>query len=168
MKEIIDNISMLNSDFSSINLMKTDVLVKDLLNSALSLCQSRALEKKIFIRLNSSDSQAKVNVDRDTVVYQVLGNILSNGIKFSKPNSDLEIDIETGATTCQIVIRNEGQFHEKTLNNQDFSTPGTWGEKGSGSGLSISRRFADINNIDFHLYNRNQFAIVNLQFRIVK
>lgn len=168
MKEIMDNLSILNSDLKKIQVVRSRQNLNELINAAISVCSSRIIEKKIQLKTQYSDDDIIINVDRDTVIYQILGNLLSNGIKFSKPGDLFEISIKIKNEVCEMELKNIGCLDENILNKKSFSTQGTWGEKGSGVGLTIVRQFAELNKIEFNIFNKENYVIAHLRIKIEK
>lgn len=84
---------------------------------------------------------------------QVLGNILSNAIKFSKPNSEIEISASpTAGDEFLLQIKDHGVGIPSNLINDLFdynkkvSRPGTLGEIGNGFGMQIMKSFVELYN----------------------
>ncbi|MES2744224.1 MAG: sensor histidine kinase [Bdellovibrionota bacterium] len=107
--------------------------------------EERARQKKIRICFRVLSSDLKINMNRSTLSQQILGNILSNAIKFSEPGTDISVTADArGSRHVQISVRDRGQGIPSPrileMLREDGQIPshiGTAGEKGLGIGLSI-------------------------------
>lgn len=91
-------------------------------------------------------------VDADeNMISTVLRNLISNAIKFSQPESSIEITIEDKGVQYIIGIKDKGVgIPEEALPNifdykKHITTPGTAKEKGNGLGLSVCQEFVNAN-----------------------
>lgn len=96
---------------------------------------------------NHLSDNAKILADRTSFTHSVLSNLVSNGLKFSEPNSELEITAREKNNQIVVEIRDSGPGISKdvlnSLTNDEIpmSSDGTIGEKGTGFGLSIVKSF---------------------------
>lgn len=106
------------------------------------LFEEKLKEKNIELITNS-----KKNIDipiKDSVlINNLLGNFISNSIKFSTSNSKIIVDFYNKNDEICIVIEDHGvgmseEQINKILNNQLNSTIGTNNEKGTGFGMQIA------------------------------
>lgn len=102
------------------------------------------------IRLETRVGDAQVWVHANAFVHQVLGNILSNCLKFSPPETTLTITAApAGANRVLVTITDQGVgMSEEVIralltNTVKTSTVGTAGEKGSGYGLVLMKAFLE-------------------------
>lgn len=117
-------------------------------------CVQHLIEKKnieVVIVDKLSYKEVKVQVDRSVMIYQVLVNFLSNAIKFSFEGSKIEISIDiVDGAYCVVSIKDQGQGIDSKIMPSLFSwekltsQKGTHGEKGTGLGLPIAKRFLEI------------------------
>lgn len=82
---------------------------------------------------------------------QVLGNIISNAIKFSHPQSSIKIQAyPVNSTFCAVEIKDDGIGMPDILIQQIFdltkktNRPGTNGESGTGFGMHIMKSFMEL------------------------
>lgn len=103
-----------------------------------------AVRKNIEIKVNA-DISLYIKAD-EKLLEQVLNNLISNSIKFSREGSLVEIYAGTfNDEFIEFVIKDEGvgipEINKKKLFQIDkmFSSAGTKGEKGTGLGLALSK-----------------------------
>lgn len=131
-------------------------LVKLPLNSAVDyitkIYAAELEKKKISIQYNF-EKYSGINVLVEPVSFnnQVLGNVISNAIKFSPENSSITITAElTPEKLIKIEIRDNGIGIPPELINQLFdlnkktTRQGTHGETGTGFGMHILKSFVEM------------------------
>lgn len=112
---------------------------------------SQSLEKKnVSLKFNNTLSpDSKILADRTSFTHSVLSNLVSNGIKFSDPNSEIEVNASEDANNIFLEIKDSGPgISQDVLNSllhdeMPMSSDGSMGEKGTGFGLSIVKSFVD-------------------------
>lgn len=111
------------------------------------------LEKKKLAVSYNFEKNAGLNLLVEPVSFnnQVLGNILSNAIKFSPENSEILITVyPVSHDTYKIEIKDNGIGIPKTMIghlfdiNKKTSRPGTAGESGTGFGMHIMKSFVEM------------------------
>lgn len=131
-------------------LNNSHLTVLELVIDAVELLQDQAAIKgvKIIVDIHGPIANARVNVDRDLFVFQVLNNVLSNAIKFS--NSGQKVNISAGYGKdgdVQIHIQDWGTGIDNAAIGKLFdlsirnSKQGTNGERGTGLGLPLANKF---------------------------
>ena len=109
-------------------------------------------KKNLSIDFDSSNfHDSKVLVEPVSFKNQVLGNLISNAIKFSPPNSVITIEIsadqkgylclgiaDQGIGIPSTILKNLFDLNKKT------TRPGTEGETGTGFGLHVVRSFVEM------------------------
>lgn len=129
-------------------------IIKSILDKVLGLVKSNADSK--FITIESILSETDMAYfDRD-FLNAILRNLISNAIKYSKPNSKVTIAFEAGSLyspelsefyVCS--VKDEGIGIDEDRLNGLFkvdsikSTTGTLGEKGTGLGLVLCKEFVE-------------------------
>jgi signal transduction histidine kinase len=84
-------------------------------------------------------------------VQLILGNILSNAVKFSLPGREVRIEVRENDGHCEITVADEGVGMDATTIARLFriedklTTHGTSGERGSGLGLLLAQSLAQRN-----------------------
>lgn len=103
-------------------------------------------ERKIIFNADDQELTAAVNPSKLT---RVIDNLIGNGLKFSKSETPINIDISRFESTCIIRITDFGigiPHHLQQLLFDQFSKagrPGLNGEKSIGLGLHISRQIIE-------------------------
>ena len=131
-------------------LQLTPLNVVSVLEEVISQNQNRISSKSI--KLNTTYSRDEHVWGHPTMLCeQVLGNMLSNAIKFSKEGSQIDISVEPSSRhEVTIVIRDYGvgipSHLQKVLFDPLAHTTrlGTAGEKGTGFGLPITKSCVDL------------------------
>jgi signal transduction histidine kinase len=128
--------------------------IYQLTNSIISVVDSQAKNKGIIIE-NQIEENFFVFIDIN-MIYTVLHNIITNAIKFS--NAGGKIMIKTDNITIDkkdcveiSIIDNGIGMSQSNLEklfriDENISTPGTLGEKGTGLGLILVKEFVTKNN----------------------
>jgi len=121
-------------------------------------------EKKLQIKYDYiAHKQLQILVEPVSFKHQVLGNILTNAIKFSNHGSHIHIEvrrIELGLFSVD--IRDEGVGIPQNLIPQLFKDdaktyrPGTMGEKGAGFGLIIMKTFMEMYGGAINIRSRSE------------
>ena len=112
---------------------------------------AQKLEKKniALIFNNNLSPETKVLADQTTLTHSVLSNLVSNGLKFSFPNTVIHVTATEDQNCVFLEVKDQGPgIPEKLiksilLNEELESSEGTAGEFGSGYGLSIVKSFVD-------------------------
>lgn len=122
----------------------------DLIKNNVELVKSNLKSKQLNLRLQ---------LDTELIVYAdpqsfdlVIRNLISNAIKFTKPEGKIEIDLEKCDDTACISIKDTGIGMSQSLQDNLFklgenvSREGTNQESGTGLGLILSKQFIEMNN----------------------
>jgi len=100
--------------------------------------------------INSVPMHITFYADETSLVRIVLPNLIGNALKFSKPNSLVEVKayLENELVTLEVVDQGcgmqENELKEFLIENRMSSKKGTLGEKGSGIGLSLVRNYVKL------------------------
>lgn len=121
----------------------------------------------------SSEDDSTALVDRDALV-QILGNLLSNVVKYAPPGSCVRVRLFRSGGTAYIRVTDQGrgvpsEFHERIFEPffrvEDSvpgaarsGRPGSRPEGGTGIGLSISRELARLHGGDLRLESQEHGA----------
>ena len=160
-------------DFSTIESGKTelDLQLHDpgvLINETTKLNRLLAQKKDISIITKVSLEPVKILIDGSKML-QVLNNLLTNAIKFSNRNSEIEIGAHLNNNTLHIWVKDQGQgIPDKEQENlfKPFvktSVRSTEGEPSSGLGLAIVKRIIDAHQgqitVDSHVGEGTNFNL---------
>ncbi len=111
----------------------------------------QAKNKNISFKVNLAVEDEKTPLSKDKLL-QIVGNLISNAIKFTPQNGLVEVDLELIANRPQnnlnIVVKDSGVGLSAAainiiLNGEPTSTVGTNGEQGYGFGLALVRHLVD-------------------------
>ena len=127
-----------------------DLSLYDEVSSAVDSMMVVASKKALRIR-NLVNADAIVHAD-STMIQSVLRNLVSNAVKFTKPEGTIEIRSELSKSFYIIKVSDNGvgipkEFREKLFKDADgmISTNGTDNEKGHGLGLLLCRYMVEKN-----------------------
>ncbi|KUJ55591.1 HAMP domain-containing sensor histidine kinase [Chryseobacterium aquaticum] len=138
------NLTQLETGVVQLNIKPTDI--HEMVESVIAGNQSLADHKQITIKSHIDTDLQLVNADYEKTSW-VLSNILSNAIRYSYENSEVEVKVEKD-NEDEIVfsVKDHGygiedQYLDKVFTRY-FRIPGTKSE-GTGLGLSISKEFIE-------------------------
>lgn len=144
--------------FHATNLGKTKLHlepahVSDLITEALSLYKDQFTEKDISYHVEMRDGILRVLTDPTSAVHNVLGNVISNSIKFSKSGTKIQIaSYKLKNKHVVIEIRDQGTGIPTEIidsifeYNRNSTRKGTNGEVGTGLGMLQIKAFMDYYN----------------------
>jgi signal transduction histidine kinase len=119
-----------------------------LLEQVVNLHRMLAQRKQIELVLHCEADLPEVEVDSKKI-QQVVENLISNAIKFSLPNTTIEVRVTRRQEEIEIVVQDEGQGIPATEVKRLFqpfsklSVKPTGGETSRGLGLAIVRKFVE-------------------------
>ena len=114
------------------------------------------LAGKNLIFNNKAEYAVSICCDED-MFRTILRNLISNGIKFTPEGGAITVTASTSDGRTAVCVADTGMgingnnLKRITTLNESFSTPGTFGEKGSGLGLSLVREFVEMNHGSFEV-----------------
>lgn len=124
--------------------------LKEAVEETLSLLQETANRKSIKFDYLADIDEVYAYADRN-MLLTVVRNIVSNAIKYSKPNDIITIKIQDGVRSGELEIRDNGigmseQDKAKLFRiEEQFTRKGTANESGTGLGLIICKEFIEKN-----------------------
>ena len=148
-KLVNDLLELEHLESGTIELVKAEVNTKELMLRALDRVQILANKAKVEIEIVESDINFQADGDR---LIQVLTNLLSNGIKFSEPNSTITLSAvvhKKPSPSILFAVQDHGRgipsdklesIFER-FNQVDASDSKSKG--GTGLGLAISRNIIE-------------------------
>jgi signal transduction histidine kinase len=136
------DISAIESGKVKLVLVKADLV--PLVRKNVELNSVIAHKKNIHINCSSHGKIPEVQFDKSKI-EQVLNNLISNAVKFSKPQTDINVNIFLDHLDVTVSVADNGQgipYTEQKLLFKPFeklSVKSTAGEHSTGLGLSIVR-----------------------------
>jgi signal transduction histidine kinase len=130
----------------SINLQLEKTNLKKLIEIVNIHFKDHLEEKQLQLKLDAHDTFALVDPNYMTQVYE---NLVSNAIKFSPKNKNIHIRIWEEGNTVRSLVSDEGPGISKEDQSKLFgkfqilSTKPTGGEKSTGLGLSIVKKYVE-------------------------
>jgi len=127
-----------------------NINLSDIVESSVLVVRDNASSKYIEINIDI-DKEIEIFVDSN-MMSAVIRNLVSNSVKFTKPNGSISIKAESCEKSIKIILRDTGigmdkEIVERLLSESgSISTPGTNNESGTGLGVIISREFINKNN----------------------
>lgn len=132
------------------NIPLSPVELNDCFKEVSFLFEQKLKNKDISLKFNNLlPPNTKVLADQTSLTHSVLGNLVSNGIKFTSPSSNIVITAKEDSKNIILEVKDEGPGMSQEMiddimqNKELLSSEGTHGEKGSGLGLSIVKSFVD-------------------------
>ncbi|MDF2550958.1 MAG: sensor histidine kinase [Chryseobacterium sp.] len=138
------NLTQLETGVVQLNIRPSGI--SQIVESVIAANKSAADSKKISIKYQIEPNLEFVNADYEKTSW-VLSNIVSNAIRYSYENSEIEIKVENDAESqIRFSIKDQGygieeQYLDKVFTRY-FRIPGTKAD-GTGLGLSISKEFIE-------------------------
>lgn len=131
-------------------LIKKSIDIKELVETVFIRLEELAKEKSVKLSFMISDEVSRFKGDEDKLI-QMLINLISNAIKFSKPeNGQVELDISTSKRKLVFKVKDNGVGISKETQHRIFEkfyqadNQAAGKEKGSGLGLSITKKIVEI------------------------
>ena len=119
-----------------------------LIYNCVSSLTGNAIRKNIDINVEA-DEDLFIQAD-ERLIMQVITNLVSNAIKFSKPNKEINIIAKHfNLDLAEFIVKDEGlgisEVNKEKLFKIEkmFTTEGTKGEKGTGLGLSLVKEIVE-------------------------
>lgn len=146
----------------------------ELCENAIKLFENVAEAKNIKLRFDYVNAESLVLVEPSIFKTAVLGNLLNNAIKFSKPNSIIQIGLYEENDWVVFEVQDFGIGIPPELMTILFDPnlathrPGTNGESGSGLGLPLMKKFVELmdGKVELQSFPESQFS--NLSGSIFK
>lgn len=120
--------------------------VKESLNESLAMLEGRFSEKKVGIKVDV-DPKLTVTAEKISLVNSVFNNILTNAVKFSSEGDSIDISASADGDVVEVAISDHGVGMPKKLLrdvftvNKSTSRKGTAGEKGTGFGMPLVKKY---------------------------
>ena len=120
--------------------------IVEVFNSAVQICRSKAEEKKIDISLTCNEQL--ISYFDPTLLEQAVVNLLDNAIKYSKPNSTIQLSADIIESEVKIIVEDQGigiaKKHLPRLFERFYRVDKARSRKlgGTGLGLAIVKHIA--------------------------
>ncbi len=146
----------------------TDVALKNLINEVIENFAPE-IERKQLVVKEQVPEDAIVNVDEHMVIT-IISNLVSNSIKFSNPGSKIVFTANKTEGSVKLSIHDNGVGFPEHEKKHIFEPgvrleKGTEGERGSGLGLTISRKYAELigGNLAITSHDNETIALLELK-----
>lgn len=147
------NVAIIEANTFTVNLENVDVI--SLIEDVIKLHQPAAKSKQVAIVTEYPPKHVKVKLDGSKIT-QVIGNLISNAIKFTPSGGQVTLKVvllsQKNQASLRIIVRDTGigipdelmpLLFKKMAGHQ---RNGTNGEKGTGLGMPIVKRYVEAHN----------------------
>jgi signal transduction histidine kinase len=147
--ELLDNLlNWSKNNLNGISCHPKAFAIHDITSDIIRLYESQTGLKGLVIS-NDTDPQHMAYADPG-MISLVLRNLISNAIKFSEKNGKISVYSKIKGLVAEISVEDSGIGIEperitSLFGDDQFSTQGTAGEKGTGLGLLLCREFVERN-----------------------
>lgn len=144
-----------------INLMKSRITINEILDHILFSFEDKLRDKNINLKCHASEENFSIIGDRMAICYQIFSNVISNAIKFSYENSEIEMSFKDGGKFVIAQVSDNGVGIKPDLVDRVFSpydqttSRGTKDERGTGFGLPIVATVIEKMNGKISIANRS-------------
>ncbi len=127
----------------------SEVIVRELIAELKEIFAERLEQKNMKLNWSVASDVYSFNSSRSLMTNQILGNLLSNSVKFSEKNSEIRIRVSKTNNHIQFVLEDSGVGIPRDMRDHLFeanlsrSSMGTNGEIGTGFGLPIVKSCVD-------------------------
>lgn len=131
------------------NIRISSVCINETLHHVTEMFEEKLSEKKLVVHIDCPDEPIHVEADANSLKYQVISNLISNAIKFSRPDSQIEISVQKDDEYLILKVSDSGIGIPKSMISDLFepsmntSRKGTQGEKGTGFGMLILKKYIE-------------------------
>lgn len=170
-KDILDNVKSEQALINNKPEMKAFAL-KELINNIETIFRPQCDRKNIKLKINQDNINQVIVSNLPILTHQIIGNVISNAIKFTPEGGFIKIDSKLKNDHLVIDIIDNGigikkEKIQKIKNHHDTGISiGTLGEKGSGFGYFIIRSYSELLNITFIIENQNPGTLVSFKIPI--
>ena len=138
------------SQIGQINFKPEKIVLSSIIQEILELSSASAKNKNIL--LNHIQSEKIVAFADINMIKTVLRNLISNAIKFTNSNGEINVSAIQNAKFIEIAVSDNGVGMNEEAQNKLFrletneTTTGTANEEGSGLGLILCKEFIEKHN----------------------
>jgi signal transduction histidine kinase len=132
---------------SGIEVVPENIIVSELISDTTETLMDSADRKNILVFINA-ENNLQICSD-ENILKTIIRNLLSNAIKFTPKGGKVTLEASRISAGLKIIVQdNGGGIPEKRLEHlfsldENTSTKGTDGEKGTGLGLILCKEFTD-------------------------
>jgi PAS domain S-box-containing protein len=148
-KIIGELLNMTQLESGNIQLKIQHILPEHILNQAIQTVQSQANQRNISLSLKMDKVLPGIQADSEKSAW-VLVNFLTNAIKFSPENNEIEISVYRKENSVAFTVLDHGQGIDEKYTSKIFEryfkVPSSNEHSGSGLGLAISKEFIEAQN----------------------
>ncbi|MTI21270.1 sensor histidine kinase [Fulvivirga sp. RKSG066] len=161
--DLIDNTLYWSlSQMGTVSFLPVDIKINELFDRVKGLYGLTAQKKNISLNFKNADG-LRVRAD-DNMTYIILRNLVSNAIKFTPEEKQIEVSAEKQGEFVTITVKDEGvgveesNLHLLFDQKPNLSKRGTSNEKGTGLGLVLCKKFVDLNKGSISVVNNKKGA----------
>ncbi|MBU3916417.1 hybrid sensor histidine kinase/response regulator [bacterium] len=135
--------------------------LNSLVKESNSILHQKIMDKDLKVNININEEH-RVLVEKVSFINSVLNNAFTNAIKFSFPGSTIDVSSERKGDFIALSIKDVGigiPDHIKiNLFNVNVATsrPGTAGEKGTGFGMPLMKRFMSVYGGSIEVFSKEK------------
>ncbi|HLD77245.1 MAG TPA: GAF domain-containing sensor histidine kinase [Rickettsiales bacterium] len=143
------NLAKLETNDSEIKIDKQPFDLHTLLEDIIEKTANSTIEKKIKIKTNFCEEGGNINAD-EKLLDHCFTNIISNAIKYSKPNTEVEVITKCNKEKIAIRIVDKGIGIPKedipNIGKKFFRAKNTLSVSGTGIGIYLTKYFIELHN----------------------
>lgn len=125
--------------------------ISDVVEAAVTTAQPAASDRGVKLKYETDDRETLVAADSNRM-QQVIGNILSNAIKFTPSGKSVDLRLERNGTKLRITVIDQGEGIEETFLPHVFDrlqqSDNSSNRSGLGLGLAIARHIVELHDGD--------------------
>lgn len=135
--------------------------LEELVRESTVMLRGKFEEKNVQLKVDLQEGLV-VRIEPTSFVNSVLNNLLTNALKFSFPDSTVEVDASRGDGRVSLIVRDHGVgMPERLLGNlfdvgKATSRPGTNDEPGTGFGMPLVKKFVNVYDGEISVESKEQ------------
>ena len=132
-----------------LNLEISAVPINEAIEEVIQNHEEQLAKKELTIEFKRSQKNMSVLAEPVSLKNEVLGNLVSNAIKFSHPKGKIYISLREDIDSTYVEVADKGVGIPDELidvlfdNDSQTTRPGTGGEQGSGFGMPLMKSFVE-------------------------
>jgi len=145
---INDVLDLAKIEAGRMELELSEVAVRDVLRSALSMHSERAERGGIALALTTEPDEITIDAD-ERRLRQIVFNLLSNAIKFTPADGRIDVSARLDDGRVEIAVADTGpgiaaEDHATIFEEFEQATDGKQADEGTGLGLPLSRKLVEL------------------------